>query len=284
MNERVYKTDARIRVKDGKNYVSVTSILSLVHVRDYIDIWKEELISRFGERYYKCYMDEVADQGSVMHGLIEAVLRSIHSPKKTIEIDYKTPLDVWYFGGEQLMKPEWIKRFHNVIPYESWDKFIAWTRWLEQAELQHVDALELEIYSDMHRYSGRFDAILSRSIGKGLHDWKSSGYAASDKHKMQAAAYYYAHLESTGEALDYAAIVCCGMTTQKGWHETILLGPHRVDKKTKPENTVEYWYHLFQKHLAIAMPAIEKILSSEHSLPRIISIPTIQDVSTLPTP
>lgn len=270
MSERVYKTDSRIRTRNGKKYISVTSVFNFVHVRGFLDIWKEELISRFGERYYPEFMEETADQGSVMHGLIEYNLRAF--PEQST-IDFEQPLSSFITSeGELLMNPEWIKRFNDRMIFTVWEKYANWTDWKSQANITEVNDLETVVFSDIHRYSGRFDGIMTReNIGVGLHDWKSSSYAASDKHKMQVAAYYFAYLEQTGIALDYAAIVSCGMATKKGWHETILIPASKATKKTSPTQTLEYWYQLYQKHLALAMSALEHVLSDEESLPRFIT-------------
>lgn len=146
-------------------YPSVSTILQNVQSGFGFGAWKEEQAAQLGVEGARLDALVRMKLGTNVHKLIERYLRGE-------EVS-------WTKDGTASSPKLWDDR--------EWKAFMRWIRWF-QSEPTEVLAAEFTVFSHKYGYAGTLDAVLKRSDGICIYDWKHS-QSISASYLRQIAAY-----------------------------------------------------------------------------------------------
>lgn len=265
MDGRFYPIEIGDKTYD---FVSVTTVLDLVRIKGFLDLWEEEFIQTMGTDGYKKFLQKKADEGTAVHSLIEFFLTHCNDDDPPI-MDRNNIASLGI---------EWKERFKNPRPLTSldvnnfvWEKFKRWEEWWDFEERnKRPDVLWMEktLYSESMGVAGRADAKMKMDEGDWIVDWKSG--KMNDKHKMQVAAYVKMEEELTESKLAGGLIISLGEETKNGWKMTEVSNTKRAKQSPLDESEIDYWFRGFMTLKHVISWGLPDLKPRKKSLPRYI--------------
>lgn len=267
LSERVITADGRfypIEIGEKKyDFPSVTTVLDHVRVKGFLDQWESEFIELMGVDGYKKFLQKKADEGTIVHSLIEFFLNH-HLDDNPPIMDRKNIGDLQIPHFDRTLRSGEVNNF-------IWEKFKKWEEWWdEESKIKTPEVLwqEKVLFSESMGTAGRSDCKMKLDDGVWILDWKSG--KVQDKHKIQVATYVKMEEEMTEETLAGGMIISLGEETKCGWKCTEVSNTKKSKDSPLDESEIDYYARGFMLLKKVVDWEFPDLRPRKKSLPRYI--------------